>query len=154
MHVVVARGAVGQPDVREAVRTLLRALGLEPDQAGAQPSQQLAAVKRALSEQVLPALKDVQQQRQGQQEHKQGTGDAAANGSSVLDLAQFPLGFSTGGTHASAVRVCWLSRRAGHGMHACMPLGHHQRGLLASRQCLCAVHDLPEFAFGSCSQRS
>ena len=110
---LVACGAVGQPDVREAVGALLRMLSLEPDEAGAPLSQQLASAKRALSEQVLPALKDAQQQRQGQQEPEQNAGHAAANGGAVLDLAQFPLGFSTGGVHA-LLHKCRLHR--GHGM--------------------------------------
>jgi hypothetical protein len=107
--------------VREAVAALLHALGLEPNQAGSPLSQQLAAAKRALSEQVLPALKDAQQQqqRQGQGMHNEKTGDAAADGGALLDLAQFPLGFSTGGGHAFVAKA-QAPMRSGCGMHACM----------------------------------
>ena len=48
--------AGGQQGLHEAVESLLHTLGMEPDQAGAALSQQLAAAKQALSEQVICSL--------------------------------------------------------------------------------------------------
>ena len=98
---------VHQPGVCEAVASLLRTLGLD-SVAGSTLPQQLAAVKQALSEQVLPTLKDSQRRRQEQQSSNGG-------GEAVMQPASLgPLGFSTGGepsTPCKPARV--ISRYAG-----------------------------------------
>ena len=91
--------SVSQPGVHEAVASLLRALGLDAA-AGSTLSQQLAAVKQALSEQVLPTLKEQRRQRQEQQ-------SVDGNGAASVQPASFPLGFSTGGECFSACKPGW-----------------------------------------------
>ena len=110
---------VDRPGVHEAVACLLRTLGLDPV-AGSTLSQQLAAAKQALSEQVLPVLKDSQRQRQEQQ-------SSDGNGAAVVQPASFPLGFSTGGEPFTHLASLACMQRYGSGVDTRTggwPFGH------------------------------
>jgi hypothetical protein len=84
--------AVGQPEVKAALKSFLKQLGLESSDDNL--AQTLAAAKQILADNIMPAVRDIELRK-----------SKGSDSPAFLDLNSYPLGFSMGGVQLNSCKL-------------------------------------------------